>query len=85
MMTDKELKERAEVYRQLLDYPAFQYFMTELHQRQLEIRDGIAESITPGDDKLYDKGMRAGIRYAIELPDEAIKESEQINTNMENS
>jgi len=84
-MTDKELKERAEIYRQLRDYVPFQYFINELQQRQIEIRDGIAESMTPGDDKFYDKGRRAGIRDAIELPDEAIKESEQINTNMENS
>ena len=82
-MTEEQIKERGDVYRQLVEYAPFQYFIGELQEKQDEIRDGIS---TPGDDKLYDKGIRAGIRMVIETPTEAIKEAEQLtDKNEENS
>ena len=85
-MTEQELKERGDIYRQLVEYAPFQYFLKEMKEKQEDIRDGISECLTPGDDKLYDKGIRAGIRTTIETPAEAIKEAEQLtDKNEENS
>ena len=78
-MTEQELKERGEIYRQLIEFAPFQYLVKELQEKAEDIKDGITECLEPGKDNLYDKGMRAGIRTAIETPEIAIKESEQNN------
>ena len=84
-MTEQELKERGDIYRQLIEYAPFQYFVREMKKEAESLKDGIAECLTPGDDRFYDKGMRAGIRMTIETPNEAIKEAEQFDKNEENS
>lgn len=78
-MTEHNLKERGEIYRQLMEFAPFQYLVKELQGKAEDIKDGITECLEPGKDSLYDKGIRAGIRLAIDIPEEAIKESEHIN------
>jgi hypothetical protein len=80
-----KIKERGQIYRQLVEFMPFRYFVEEMQNKEQSLKDGIAECLTPGDDKLYDKGTRAGIRLAIEIPEEAIKELEGLEQNKENS
>lgn len=71
-MTDEELKLRAEMYRQLLEYEPYRFLVKEM-ERDIE---GLKEAITNDwvNDRLVDKGIISGIRKVIYTPIDAIKQ-----------
>jgi len=85
MIWQDKIKERGNIYRQLVEFEPFKYFIKEMQEKEQSMKDGIAECLTPGDDRLYDKGIRSGVRLAIETPEDAIKELEKLEQNKENS
>lgn len=81
---EKQLKERAVVYRQLIEYEPFLYLIEEIK----EVIKDMGESIITDydDDRMLDKGIVAGMRKVIETPIDAIKEASKLNNpNQENS
>jgi hypothetical protein len=79
-MTEDELKERAEIYRQLIDYKPFLYLIEEVNGDIKDAGEGILNDNT-GNPRLYDKGIIAGKKAILQLPYEAIEEAEQYNEN----
>jgi len=59
-------KDRAEIYRQLVNFPPFQYLVKEIEQDIMELTIGVACDL--GDLRLVDKGRMIGMRDVITLP-----------------
>ena len=76
MYTNDEIRERAAIYRQLIDFKPFQALVIEMGQDIEEIKEANVTDIT--SDGLYDKGIVAGIRQVINTPINAIREAEKL-------
>jgi hypothetical protein len=80
-MTDDELKERAAIYRQLLDFKPFQYLMNEVNKNIEEIKEEIVTDLTK--ERLCEKWMMAGMKTVLTIPLSAIREVENLNEDNE--
>ena len=61
------LKDRAEIYRQLVNFPPFQYLVKEVEQNIMELTISVACDLC--DLRPVDKGRMMGMKDVITLPE----------------
>jgi hypothetical protein len=82
-MTDEELKRRAEVYAQLIEYPPFQCLVAEAEELVEDMKEAVVNDLV--NDRLLDKGVITGIRNVINIPRQAVVEYQRLMGNSEPS
>lgn len=78
-----ELKELAELYIQLLEFPPFQRLMAEKEKHIEALKEAIVQDFV--FDRLIDKGIIQGIRLVLSEPENVINEYNKLKENSEPS
>jgi hypothetical protein len=82
-MTEQEIKERAEIYRSLVEFKPFQYLVDEINERAEQLKEAIVSDLD--NDRIVDKAIRMGMKQVLDAPLTAIREADNIKEDSEPS